>query len=223
MKQDPIIICDNLCVSYGREDVLRDVKLTVNRGAFLPFVGPNGAGKTTLLRTILGLIKPRKGTVRTSFYPPYAGYVTQHKEIDPLYPVSVRQIVMMGLYPQLGWWRRPAPDHRRAVREALDRFGLLEHRDKTFSELSGGMKQKALLARAFVTNAEVLIMDEPTSDLDVESEKDVLGHLLRLNRECGRTVLLAIHGIARIRDFSGTIIRIDHGQVQVSGPEGARG
>jgi len=212
---DPVISCRHVSIAYGRQEVVHDVCLEIPRGAFLPFVGPNGAGKTTLLRAILGLIRPRRGEIVTPFRTSPAGYVPQQRTIVPLYPVSLRQIVAMGLYPKLGWWRRPNRQLRRVVTEALDAFSLGDHARKRFSELSGGMKQKALLARAFVSGAEVFIMDEPTSQLDEESENDVFAHLLRLSRERGKTVLLAVHGFRDMADVGPQVCLVDHGRVRL--------
>jgi len=212
---DPIITCRHVGIAYGRQEVVHDVCLEIPRGSFLPFVGPNGAGKTTLLRAILGLIRPRRGEIITPFRTRPAGYVPQQRTIDPLYPVSVRQIVAMGLYPQLGWWRRPSRRLRRIVQEALEAFGLGDHARKTFSELSGGMKQKALLARAFVSGADVFVMDEPTSQLDEESENEVFAHLLRLSSDEGKTVLLAIHGLRDIGDLGPQVCLVEHGRVRL--------
>jgi ABC-type Mn2+/Zn2+ transport system ATPase subunit len=182
----------------------------------MPFVGPNGAGKTTLLRAILGLIRPRRGRIVTPFGTLRPGYVPQHGTIDPLYPVSLRQIIAMGLYRQLGWWRRTSKRLKRSVQKALDEFGLSDHADKTFSELSGGMKQKAMIARAFVSRAEVFIMDEPTSQLDEESEKDVFAHLLRLSRDEGKTVLMAVHGMHEILEAPQHVCLVEHGKVRLT-------
>ena len=123
----PIIKCEQLSVGYGREIVLENVNLSVEKGTFLPFAGPNGAGKTTLLRTILVLLKPLKGRVKTpfSFSPP--GYVPQQTTIDPLYPMSVRQIVAMGFYPQLGPWRRRSSAQNELLLQTLHRFDLEGH------------------------------------------------------------------------------------------------
>lgn len=211
----PIICCQNLCVAYGRQTVLQKVNLEIPQGIFLPFTGPNGAGKTTLLRTILGLLPLRSGTVTTPFHHKPAGYVPQQKVIDALYPVSARQIVEMGLYPQRGWFRRISATQTRAVDEALDRLGMTEHAGKTFRELSGGMKQKILIARAFVSGAEVFIVDEPTSELDEASEKEVLDHLLRLSREEGKTVLMVHHDLELIGTLTDTMCQIRHGNAKI--------
>ena len=211
----PIILCEHVTAGYGREEVLHDVCLEIERGVFLPFVGPNGAGKTTLLQTILGLLKPRRGRVITPFHRSPPGYVPQQKSIDPLYPVSVRQIVTMGLYPQLGWYRRVSKKHRCAVQQALKQFGLADHADKTYGELSGGMKQKALIARAFASGAEVFVMDEPTSELDDQSERELLACLHRLSDREGKTVLLAHHGLEHVAELAPVFCMVNHGQTRL--------
>jgi manganese/zinc/iron transport system ATP- binding protein len=218
-----VVRCKNLTVAYGEDVVLRDVSFNVERGVFLPFVGPNGAGKTTLLRTILGFIRPRSGRVATSFGGIPPGYVPQYKAIDSLYPVSVRDIVVMGLYPGLGWWRRPDESQRAVVTATLKRFGLAEHQSRTFAELSGGMKQKTMLARAFVTGAEVLIMDEPALELDEQSSKEVLEHLFRLSRDEGKTVLMAHHGLEQIAGFTEKVCLVDYGRVRMTRMDELRG
>ncbi len=210
-----IIACEHVHVAYGRQEVLHDVCLEIPSGILLPFVGPNGAGKTTLLRAILGLIRPALGKIRTPFGGKPAGYVPQQKTIDPLYPVTTRQIVEMGLYPELGWWKRPDRHQRQRVDGVLERFGLAGHQAKTFSELSGGMKQKALLGRALVSGADVFILDEPTSELDEASEKEVLAHLVTLSRENGKTVLLSHHGLDQARWLSPTVCVVQHGWARV--------
>ena len=213
---EAIITCRNVSIAYGRQEVIHDVSLEISRGSFLPFVGPNGAGKTTLLRAILGLIRPCRGEIITPFRASPPGYVPQHRTIDPLYPVSVRQIAAMGLYPKLGWWRRGPKKLRRTIEEALEEFDLGDHANKTFSELSGGMKQKAMLARAFISGAEVFIMDEPTSQLDEKSEKEVFAHLLRLSRNEGKTVLIAVHGMHEVLELPPRVCFVDHGCVRLA-------
>ena len=221
-RTDPIIVCDRVSIAYGRQEVVHDACLEIPRGVLLPFVGPNGAGKTTLLRAILGLLKPSAGNIRTPFADKPAGYVPQQKSIDPLYPVSTRQIVEMGLYPELGPWRRPGAEQRRRVDDVLARFGLAEHRRKTFGELSGGMKQKTLLARALVSGAEVFVLDEPTSELDEDTERDVLAHLVALVRDEGKTVLLAHHGLDQAAALADRVCVVHHGRVHLDTIPAAR-
>lgn len=215
MTAPPIIACRNVSVGYGRETVVRDVDLDIPPGVFLPFVGPNGAGKTTLLRAILGLLPVRSGTIATPFHRVPPGYVPQKNSIDPLYPVSLRQIVAMGLYPSLGWFGRLNDEHAERVDAALEEFHLAEHARKTFGELSGGMKQKAFLARAFAGGADVFIMDEPTSELDEESETTVLDHLHRLSDQEGKTVLIAHHGLDDLVGKTERVVLVKHGKVRM--------
>ncbi|MFH1709265.1 MAG: ABC transporter ATP-binding protein [Planctomycetota bacterium] len=211
-----IVGCNNLTVAFDREVVLDNVSLAVPKGAFLPIVGPNGAGKTTLLRALLGLVRPRSGTIFTPFGVSPPGYVPQQRVIDHLFPVTVRQIVQMGLYPRLSFWRRSVPEQERRIDAALDQVGLARHDQKRYSELSGGMKQKVFIARALVSGAEVFVMDEPTSELDERSERDVIGNLARLSREQGKTVLLAVHGLDHVMAFAATTCVVEHGRVRLS-------
>ncbi len=220
---DPIIRCSDVCVAYGRQEVLRGVNLEIPRGIFLPFVGPNGSGKTTLLRAILGLLPLKHGKIQTPFHDYPAGYVPQQKAIDPLYPVSARQIVAMGLYPSLHWWRRLSAEQHALVNHSLERLGMLEHANKTFRELSGGMKQKILIARALVSGAEVIVLDEPTSELDDVSENEVLTHLLALNRDHQKTILMVHHDLELVSSLSTSVCRLRRGQAEMSIlPEGGR-
>jgi len=217
-----IVACEHVAVAYGRQEVVHDASLEVRAGMLLPFVGPNGAGKTTLLRAILGLISPVRGVIRTPFGRSPAGYVPQQKAIDPLYPVTTRQIVEMGLYPELGWWRRPNLEQKARVASVLERFGLSAHQYKTFGELSGGMKQKTMLARALVSGAEVFVLDEPTSELDEESEREVLSHLVAMTRGEGKTVLMAHHGLEQAAALTPTVCVVHHGRVCLAAIEEAR-
>ena len=213
--KQPIIVCEGVCIAYDREDVVHHASVEVQPGAFLPFVGPNGAGKTTLLRAILGLLKPRQGRITTPFSVRPPGYVPQEKALDQVFPVSLRQIVAMGLYAELGVWRRPSKRQKQRVDEALAEFHLTEHQTKSFAELSGGMRQKTLIARAFVSRADVFIMDEPTSELDEEAEAEVLEHLYRLSAENGKTVLISHHGLDRIAALAPAVLMFDHGRARM--------
>ncbi|MDZ4200076.1 MAG: ATP-binding cassette domain-containing protein [Kiritimatiellia bacterium] len=207
--------CEDVHVALGGQDILRGVSLDIPRGCLLPLVGSNGAGKTTLLKAILGLVPIHRGRVITPFDASRPGYVPQQKAIDPIYPVTLRRIVEMGLYPRLGWWRRPSSSAREEVNNALAELGLLEHQHKTFGALSGGMKQKALLARAFVSGADIVLLDEPTSELDEETEMEVLTHLRRLVAQEGRTVIFVHHGLHQAAALSDRICWVEHGRARM--------
>ncbi len=205
------IRCEDLHVQLGGQEILRGIWLDIPRGCFLPIVGPNGAGKTTLLKAILGLVPITRGRIVTTEAVFRPAYVPQQKTIDPIFPVSLRQIVEMGLYPRLGWWKQPSLMDRRTVDRVLEKLGLIEHQNKTFGELSGGMKQKTLVARAFVMGAEVLLLDEPTSELDEPTETEILRILQELVKQEGRTVVLVHHGLHQAAALADCLCWIEHG------------
>ncbi len=211
----PVISCRGVCVGYDQELVLANIDLEIPRGAFVPFVGPNGAGKTTLLRAILGLVPLRAGTLETPVDTVPAGFGPQHQSIDLLCPVVTRDIVMMGLYPRLGWWGRPSPADREQIDRLLVRFNLSAHSMKPFHELSGGMRQKVLIARALVTGADVLVMDEPTTMLDADSEHEVIHLLHELAAKDGKTVLFAQHGLDLVRNLTDEVCRVNRGMARM--------
>jgi len=212
----PIIECRQLALGYGNDTILADVNLSLPHGIFLPFVGPNGAGKTTLLRAILGLMRPLAGTISTPFDACPPGYVSQQKAIDLLYPVSVLDIVLMGAYRKMGWHGRS--NRRQSIDEAmrlLERFGMAEHRHKTFDQLSGGMRQKTMVARALAGGASVLIMDEPTTELDHRSQGELLKMLHDAAHVEGRTVLLVHHGLEMIKGMADEVCLVNDGTASI--------
>ncbi len=214
---DPIISCRDVTLAYGQDVILDKVDLEIPRGSFLPFVGPNGAGKTTLLRAILGLKEVRSGTITTPFRHLPPGFVPQHQSIDLLFPVVARDIVMMGLFPRLGWWGGASAEDQRQVDRLLERFNLAAHGAKAFHELSGGMRQKVLIARALAAGAEVLIMDEPTASLDADSENELIGLLYDLAVRDGKTVLFAQHGLDLVRNLTSQVCWVHRGGAAVLG------
>ena len=209
---EAIISCRGVTIAYGPEVILEQVDLDIPHGCFLPFVGPNGAGKTSLLRAILGLLPPAAGTITTPFRQRPAGYVPQINRIDLIFPVTAAEILQMGLYADLGNWGRPSAAQREAITAVLQRFHLEHHAERPFAELSGGMRQKILIGRALLSGAEVLIMDEPTTGLDEESETDVLHHLARLAKE-GKTILFAQHGLDLVKNLVEQVCHIQRGRV----------
>ena len=212
----PVIECRELTLGYGRDKVLEQINLVVRQGDFLPFVGPNGAGKTTLLRAILGLVRPMSGIVITPFTVTPPGYVSQQKGIDSLYPVSVLDIVMMGFYRRMGWHGcRERQACRDAALRLLERFNMVEHQDKTFAQLSGGMRQKTMVIRALADSPSVLIMDEPTTELDHRTQRELL-KILHDSAECdGRTVLLAHHGLDLMASLATRVCLVHDGTARI--------
>ncbi len=219
---EPLIRCNDLTLGYGGDAILRNVNLTIPAGVILPFVGPNGSGKTTLLRAILGLLRPLAGDIRTPFASSPPGYVPQQKRIDPLYPVSALDIVLMGFYRKTGWRNHNHDACRVEAIGLLARFDLADHVHKTFDELSGGMRQKVLIARALAGDPSVLIMDEPTTELDHRAQQAVL-HVLRQAVEAdARTVLLVHHGLDVVDELACDVCLVRDGNAVIVPVQEAR-
>ncbi len=201
----PAISVDDLTVAYHEKPVLWDVDLTVPAGVLMAIVGPNGAGKSTLIKSILGLVPTAAGRVLVHGRP-YAenrrlvAYVPQRGSVDWDFPTSVLDVVMMGRYGALGWFRRPGRREREQAMAALDQVGMADLRDRQISQLSGGQQQRVFLARALVQDASVYLMDEPFQGVDARTERAIVTVLQQL-REAGRTVVVVHHALQTVPEY----------------------
>ncbi len=199
MSPEPAVSIRNLSFAYGRFPVLDGVDLDLAACDFVSIVGPNGGGKTTLLKLMMGLLEPRRGTVRLFGQPPRRsrlriGYLPQHSHLDPRFPVTVMDVVLMarlGRGPAVGPFR--AADRAAALR-ALTDADAADLGDRPFTALSGGQRQRVLIARALACEPELLLLDEPTASLDPGIQDDLYDLLARLNRKM--TVVLVSHDIS---------------------------
>ncbi|PEN13414.1 manganese ABC transporter ATP-binding protein [Longibacter salinarum] len=213
MSKTPALTVRDLTVAYREQPVLWDIDLTVPEGTLMAIVGPNGAGKTTFIKALLGLVDAAAGEVRM-FGEPYdevrdrVGYVPQRGTVDWDFPTSALDVVMMGLYGQLGWFRRPGAKEREQAREALDRVGMLDFADRQISQLSGGQQQRVFLARALVQEADLYFMDEPLQGVDATTERTVID-LLRELRENGTTVLVVHHDLQTIEEYFDAVMLLN--------------
>lgn len=195
----------DLTVAYRERPVLWDIDLQVPAGALMAVVGPNGAGKSTLLKAILGLVKPVAGSVEL-FGQPYRAvaktiaYVPQRTSVDWDFPATVRDVVLMGTYGQLGWFRRPGPAQRKLADDALTRMGMQDYAARQISQLSGGQQQRVFLARSLVQGAELYFMDEPFQGVDATTEEVIL-KLLHELRDAGKTIVVVHHDLGTVRDY----------------------
>jgi zinc transport system ATP-binding protein len=201
MTDEAVVLLRDVTFSYGGEPVLEDVNLAVGAREAVCIVGPNGGGKTTLVKLMLGLLSPQAGEVRLFGRPPRqarlrAGYMPQHVQHDPLFPVTVMDIVLMGrlglggLGGLLGW---PGHADRRAAQSALEQVGMEGVGRRPFASLSGGERQRVLIARALCCEPELLLLDEPTSNVDSLVEARLLDLLRELNRRM--TILMVSHDL----------------------------
>jgi zinc transport system ATP-binding protein len=198
---EPLVELVDVDVDFGEVRALEGVTLTVARGDFLGLIGPNGSGKTTLLRVLLGLATPDHGEVRLFGRPPAEfrewrrlGYVPQRLAIDATLPATVDEVVRTGLLGTGGRWR-PEPEARARVDGALARVGMEAQRRHRIGALSVGQQQRVLIARALVSEPELLVLDEPTSGVDPEAQQSFYELLHDLNRAHGVTLILVSHDI----------------------------
>jgi manganese/zinc/iron transport system ATP- binding protein len=179
--------------------------MDVPSGTLMAIVGPNGAGKTTLIKSILGLIKPAAGQVLV-YGKPYAeqrhlvGYVPQRGSVDWDFPTSVLDVVMMGRYGTLGWFKRPGASERAAALDALDKVGMKSYAARQISQLSGGQQQRVFLARALVQDAQLYFMDEPFQGVDATTERAIVALLQEL-RKAGKTVVVVHHDLQTVPEY----------------------
>ncbi len=218
-QEDELVVAlENATLGYGPRVVLRGVSLAVRRGDFLALVGPNGSGKTTILRAMLGLLRPKAGRV---VWGPCEtavrfGYVPQHAQLDEFYPLTALEVVAMGAWGQVGWlkpWGRG--DARRMAERALEIVNARELAPLPYRELSGGQKQRVLVARALATGARTLVLDEPTNDLDLASEHELMEVLARLHREQGLTVVMVSHLLHVVLSYARRIAILHEGKLRV--------
>lgn len=184
---DPIICFKKVSLSFGNNEVLRDADFDIEAGDPLCVVGPNGGGKTTLLRLVLGLIEPDQGSISVLGKSPKKahseiGYMPQSLQFDPKFPITVDEVVGMGLLQpgSLAIWKRR---NNSQIQDAMEAVGIVSRGNAQFSDLSGGQKQRVLIARAIVSKPSLLLLDEPTANLDLTLEEKLLETLLNFHRE----------------------------------------
>ncbi len=188
----PLLRYQKVALGYGGVPLLEGITLEVRRGDFLGIVGPNGAGKTTLLKSAIGLLAPLRGRIDWPSGPQTVGYVPQRQALDSIYPLRVHDVVAMGLYHELGWLRRLGRQQRARVQAALVAAGVERLAGRHYRELSGGQQQRCLIARALVGNPALLVLDEPTNDLDIVGETRVMELVAELHTRA-KTVLMVSH------------------------------
>ena len=200
----PVAVHD-LTVAYHRKPVLWDIDLNIEEGSLTGIVGPNGAGKSTLLKACLDLLPRTSGEVLV-YGKPYReqrnriAYVPQRESVDWDFPISALEVVAMGTYREVGWFRRVGKRQRERARIALDQVGIGDLADRQISQLSGGQQQRVFLARALVQEAEIYFMDEPFAAVDAATEQAIITLLKELNSQ-GKTVICVHHDLATVSRY----------------------
>lgn len=196
--EKPALEVTGLGVEYQGRSALEDLSCTLQAGERLAVVGPNGAGKSTFFKAVAGLLEPARGQIRVFGFPPRRhaciAYVVQRSQVDWTFPVSVADVVLMGRVREVGLWRQPRARDRQYVRQCLERVGLADLADRQIGQLSGGQQQRMFIARALAQQAEIMLMDEPFTGLDLATQEDILALLKQLSAR-RVTVLVATHDL----------------------------
>jgi zinc transport system ATP-binding protein len=198
----------NISFHYGNQNVLENVSLQIKKGSFLGLVGPNGSGKSTLIKLILGLIPLQSGEIklfgeRVSKFKKWEriGFVSQKaNSFNSGFPATVFEVVSMGLYGKVGLLRFLNRKHKQLVRDVIEQVGMTKYMHKNIGELSGGQQQRVFIARALVSEPELLILDEPTVGVDSASVRQFYDMLDQLNKEKKITLILVTHDIGVMTD-----------------------
>ncbi len=212
-SQLPAVEVHDLTVAYRTQPVLWDIDLQLPEGKLIAIVGPNGAGKSTLLKAMLGLVPAVTGWVQI-FGETYArrrswvGYVPQRESVDWDFPTSALDVVTMGLYGRVGWFRRPGRHHREAALACLDKVGMGDFAHRQISQLSGGQQQRVFLARALAQEARLYLMDEPFAGVDATTERAILT-LLKDLRSNGRTVVAVHHDLQTVAEYFDHVVLLN--------------
>ena len=207
----------DLTVAFGKKPVLWDIDLDIPKGSLTAIVGPNGAGKSTLLKSALGILKPTAGRVDV-FGQPFArqrsqiAYIPQRNSVDWDFPTNVLDLVLMGTYSDLGWFKRPGKPEKDRAMKALEKVGMHDFSEHQISQLSGGQQQRIFLARALIQNAAIYIMDEPFVGVDAVTEKAIVT-LLKELRDQQKTVIVVHHDLQTIEDYFDWIFLLNVRQI----------
>ena len=201
---EPVVALEEAAFAYASRPVLTGVTGTVGAGEALALIGPNGSGKTTLLRGLLGMVRLAAGALRVVGAAPgraprgSIGYVPQVADLDPSFPVTVLDVVLMGTYSRLGLLRRPGREERRRCREALEGVGLDDLASRRFGTLSGGQRQRVLVARCIAAEPRLILLDEPFNGLDQPNRDALLDIIARL-KDRGIGVVVSTHDLVLAR------------------------
>lgn len=212
-KSDSALSICQLCVNYEKTPILWDISLEVPHGKLVAVVGPNGAGKSTLLKTALGLVRPISGSI-TFFGEPLkkvrkkVAYIPQRESVDWDFPITVFDLVLMGRYGRKGMFGRPSKKDRQDVHLYLEKVGLEAFGSRQISQLSGGQQQRAFLARALIQEADLYIMDEPFTGIDLTSSKTVIS-ILKTLRDSGKTLFVVHHDLASVAEIFDWVILLN--------------
>ena len=222
METTNAIEMKGVCFSYDNVPVLEDVGFTLKQGDFMALIGPNGGGKTTLLKLVLGILKPDKGVIKVLGEPPHdaknrVGYLPQNTGFNTAFPITVMELAIMGRLSRSRMGRWYSGDDHAKVKEALNKVGMWKYRFSQIGKLSGGQRHRVFIARALVTDPEILLLDEPTAGVDSEFGVALYDLLKELNKRV--TIVVITHDIGIISSYIKSVACINRTLVFHEGGE----
>lgn len=217
-----LIDVKNLSFAYNNEYILEDLSFELNEGDFLAIIGENGSGKSTLIKILLKSLKKDSGTIKIlgkdiENFKDYEkiGYVPQVNDLSKVsFPITTREFIVMNLYKEFGPLKRPKKAQRDKVDIVLKTLGILDLKERPLRDLSGGQKQKVMIARALVSNPDIIILDEPTVGIDSKSKDEFLKLLSHLNKTHDKTILIISHEMEIVKKYVTRIVRIDNKRIE---------
>lgn len=209
----PLISLRAATMGYTGVPVLQAVDLDIGPGELIAMAGPNGSGKTTIFRTILGFLSVISGLLVRNCALSEFGYVPQSSALDSTFPITAREVVAMGGYGRLKPYQGPPTREKQRLNDVIEQVGLSYLANRSFFSLSGGQRQRMLIARALMVGPKILILDEPLSGVDPESQKAIGELLLKLNRDEGKAIFFSSHDLRMVRSVTEKVLRVDGGKV----------
>jgi ABC-type Mn2+/Zn2+ transport system ATPase subunit len=214
---------ENISIGYGDKIILRDLSFQVPHGARVAVVGPNGAGKSTLFKALVGILPLKGGQIFIHGEPlgshtDCMAYVPQREDVDWRFPVTVGDVVMMGRYGQIGWWKNPSKTDRQIVRKSIEQMGIADLENLSIGQLSGGQQQRAFLARAIAQQPHILLMDEPFTGVDVTTQEMTLRLLDHLTEQ-QVTTIVSTHDLNLAASRFDHVLLINHRLIAYGAPD----
>lgn len=213
MNTTAVLNIENLTVSYSNNKALYNVSCTIPSKQIIGIIGPNGGGKSTFIKAIMGLLPIQQGrievlgnSIKKSYK--HIAYVPQKNTFDLSFPILVEDVVIMGRYSHMPWWRLNKSKHMEKVYDSLRKVGLYELRKRQIGELSGGQLQRVLIARALAQEAELLLLDEPFAGIDIASE-NIIMDLLKELKDLGKTIFLVHHDLSKVDKYFDSLILLN--------------